>query len=40
MSDPSRYFSYRRDRRTGRMAALIWIDPSAGRAGDAGREAA
>ncbi len=40
MSDPSRFFSYRRDRRTGRMAALIWIDPSAGRIGDAEREAA
>jgi YfiH family protein len=39
MSDPSRYFSYRRDRRTGRMAALIWIDPPAGRTDDAAREA-
>lgn len=25
-SDPSRYYSYRRDRVTGRHAALIWID--------------
>lgn len=25
-SDPSRFFSYRRDRTTGRMAALIWRD--------------
>jgi hypothetical protein len=23
-SDPARFFSYRRDRTTGRMAALIW----------------
>lgn len=28
-SDPSRFFSYRRDGVCGRMAALIWIDPSA-----------
>jgi YfiH family protein len=26
-SDPRRHFSYRRDGRTGRHAALIWIDP-------------
>jgi len=26
-SDPERWFSHRRDGRTGRMAALIWIDP-------------
>jgi YfiH family protein len=25
-SDPGRYFSYRRDGTTGRMAALIWLD--------------
>lgn len=25
-SDPGRYFSYRRDGRCGRMAALIWLD--------------
>jgi YfiH family protein len=25
-SDPQRFFSYRRDRTTGRMAALIWRD--------------
>ncbi|MEK6593478.1 MAG: laccase domain-containing protein, partial [Pseudomonadota bacterium] len=23
-SDPARFFSYRRDKTTGRMAALIW----------------
>lgn len=27
-SDPARFFSYRRDGMTGRMAALIWIAPS------------
>ncbi len=27
-SDPARFFSYRRDGRCGRMAALIWLDPS------------
>ena len=27
-SDPSRFFSYRRDGRTGRGAALIWLDPA------------
>jgi polyphenol oxidase len=26
VSNPSRFFSYRRDRLTGRMAALIWLD--------------
>ena len=26
-SDPARFFSYRRDRLTGRMAALAWISP-------------
>ena len=25
-SDPARYFSYRRDGVTGRMATLIWLD--------------
>jgi YfiH family protein len=29
-SDPARFFSYRRDGSTGRMASLIWIDPGAG----------
>ncbi len=27
---PSRFFSYRRDRRTGRMAALVWLDQGPG----------
>jgi len=27
ISDPQRFFSHRRDRRTGRMASLIWIEP-------------
>lgn len=27
-SDPARFFSYRRDGVTGRMAALIWLEPS------------
>lgn len=26
-SDPERFFSYRRDGRTGRMASMIWIEP-------------
>ena len=26
VSDPSRFFSYRRDRVTGRLAAAAWID--------------
>ncbi len=26
-SDPARFFSYRRDRHTGRMASLIWLAP-------------
>ncbi len=25
-SEPARFFSHRRDRRTGRLAALIWLD--------------
>ena len=27
IADPHRFYSHRRDRRTGRMASLIWIDP-------------
>lgn len=26
MSDPQRFYSHRRDRRTGRMATLVWFD--------------
>lgn len=28
LSDPQRFFSHRRDARTGRMATLAWIDPA------------
>lgn len=28
-ADPSRFYSYRRDGRTGRMASFIWLDPGA-----------
>ena len=28
VSEASRFFSFRRDRVTGRMAALVWVDPS------------
>ena len=28
-SDPARFYSYRRDRITGRMAALVWLTPQA-----------
>jgi YfiH family protein len=28
-SDPQRFFSHRRDKVTGRMASLIWLDPNA-----------
>ncbi|MBU8975537.1 MULTISPECIES: peptidoglycan editing factor PgeF [unclassified Lysobacter] len=27
ISEPQRFFSHRRDQRTGRMASLLWIDP-------------
>lgn len=27
ISDPERFYSHRRDRRTGRMASLIWMEP-------------
>jgi len=26
-SDPAQFYSYRRDGRTGRMAALVWLEP-------------
>jgi len=29
-ADPARFFSYRRDGLTGRMAALIWLEPAVG----------
>ncbi|GAA5071143.1 peptidoglycan editing factor PgeF [Lysobacter panacisoli] len=29
ISEPQRFFSHRRDQRTGRMASLIWIEPQA-----------
>ena len=32
VSDPDRFFSYRRDGRTGRMATLTWLTPPAHRA--------
>jgi YfiH family protein len=32
ISDPRRFFSYRRDGRTGRMASLIWINRASARA--------
>lgn len=28
ISEPDRFFSHRRDQRTGRMASLIWIEPA------------
>lgn len=28
ISDPARFFSHRRDQRTGRMASLVWIEPA------------
>ncbi|MGH8738033.1 MAG: peptidoglycan editing factor PgeF [Burkholderiales bacterium] len=31
LSDPARFFSYRRDGATGRMAALIWLPDSSGK---------
>jgi YfiH family protein len=30
ISDPSRWYSYRRDGATGRMATLVWIEPAQG----------
>lgn len=30
VDDPSRFFSFRRDRVTGRMAAVVWIEPGRG----------
>jgi YfiH family protein len=32
ISDRERFYSHRRDARTGRMASLIWINPGPGRA--------
>lgn len=32
ISEPGRFFSHRRDRRTGRMASLVWIEPARSRA--------
>lgn len=29
ISDPARFYSHRRDARTGRMATLVWFDPAA-----------
>ena len=29
ISEPERFFSHRRDQRTGRMASLVWIEPTA-----------
>ncbi|KAA6187948.1 peptidoglycan editing factor PgeF [Thiohalocapsa marina] len=31
LSDPARFYSYRRDGSTGRMASLIWLDPGRSR---------
>ena len=31
VADPSRFFSFRRDRVTGRMAAAVWVEPGRGR---------
>jgi hypothetical protein len=31
VADASRFFSFRRDRITGRMAAVVWIEPAGGR---------
>lgn len=28
IGDPARFYSHRRDRRTGRMASVIWMDPA------------
>ncbi|MFD0739148.1 peptidoglycan editing factor PgeF [Lysobacter koreensis] len=28
ISDPQRFYSHRRDQRTGRMASLVWIEPA------------
>lgn len=28
IADPQRFYSHRRDRRTGRMASLIWLEPT------------
>ena len=37
VSEPERYFSYRRDSVTGRQASLIWMDEGEGGGGDNGK---